>query len=279
MASRSHRGLGVAVALYATVVLWLIPAGAGACSVSESKLNGVKSFSGTASEGYDSGTVVWTPPVLPGGTSVTYTESIDRQASKMQLTDLTQADPSSGTFANAKMPSGGSVTIDDTYSDTLGGVATQTASGSTIAGGGGDEGAQIYFDTNACDYYILIPYAIAAPTQANMAGIPADTGVYDQAQTQTMPIPSNLELKGTATIPASGGGTSGSTSAIYDMSADPTWPIVPDSFAAEKHLSGDPGTATITWDLTPQLAAVKAKAKPKPHKKHKPRKRRRGHKR
>jgi hypothetical protein len=74
-------------------VLWVLPAGAVACSVSESKLNGVKSFSGTASEGYDSGTVVWTPPVLPGGTPVTYTESMDRRASNMKLTDLTQADP------------------------------------------------------------------------------------------------------------------------------------------------------------------------------------------
>jgi hypothetical protein len=119
----------------------------------------------------------------------------------------------------------------------------------------------------ACNYYLLIPYAISAPTQANMPGIPADTGVYDQAQTPTMPIPSNLTLKGTATIPASGGGTSASTGAIYDMSADPTWPIILDSFAAQNDLSGDPGTATVTWDLTPQLSAAKQKPpKKKPHK-------------
>jgi hypothetical protein len=152
MASRSHRTrvLGLTLSVSATVLLWVLPAVAGACSISDSKLNGVKSFSGTASEEYASGTVVWTPPILPGGTSVTYTESMNRQASKMQLADLTQADQSSGTFSNAKMPSGGAVTIDDTYSDTLGGVATQTASGPTIAGGGnGGEGAQIYFDTAA----------------------------------------------------------------------------------------------------------------------------------
>ncbi|HEV7942645.1 MAG TPA: hypothetical protein VGP17_07570 [Solirubrobacteraceae bacterium] len=157
-------------------------------------------------------------------------------------------------------------------------MATQSASGPTIAGGGnGGEGAQIYLNTVACNYYLLIPYAISAPTQANMPGIPADTGVYDQAQTPTMPIPSNLTLKGTATIPASGGGTSASTGAIYDMSADPTWPIVPDSFAAQNDLSGDPGTANVTWDLTPQLSAAKQKPpKKKPHKskahKKKPRK-------
>ncbi|MFZ2052150.1 MAG: hypothetical protein WAU69_14615 [Solirubrobacteraceae bacterium] len=268
----------MAVAVSAAAVLWVLPAVATACSVSESKLNGVKSFSGTASEGYDSGTVVWTPPVLSGGTQVTYTESMDRQASDMKLTDLTQADPGSGTFANAAMPSGGTITINDTYSDTLGGMATQSTSGPTIAGGGnGGEGAQIYLNTLACNYYLLIPYAISAPTQANMPGIPADTGVYDAAQTPTMPIPSNLTLKGTATIPASGGGTSASTGAIYDMSADPTWPIVPDSFAAQNDLSGDPGTATVTWDLTPQLSAAKQKPpKKKPHKskahKKKPRK-------
>jgi hypothetical protein len=267
MASRSHRAraLGVAVAASATVVLWVVPAVAAACSISGRTLNGVKSFSGTASAGYVSGTVVWTPPVFAGGTPVIYTESVDRQASNMHLTDLTQADQS-GTFSNAKMPSGGTVTINDTYSDTLGGKATQTASGPTIAGGGnGGEGAQILFNTSACDYYILVPYAIAAPTQANMSGIPADTGVYDQAQTPTLPIPSTLTLKGTATIPASGGGTSGSTGAIYDMSANPTWPIVLDSFAAQSNLSADPGTATVTWDLTPQLT----KKKHKKHKKHK----------
>jgi hypothetical protein len=267
MASRSYRAraLGVAVAASATVVLWVVPAVAGACAVSGKTLNGVKSFSGTASEGYSSGTVVWTPPTQGGGTVVTYTESVDRQASNMHLTDLTQADQS-GTFANAKMPSGGSVTINDTYSDTLGGIATQTASGPTVAGGGnGGEGAQIFFNTSACNYYILIPYAIAAPTQANMPGVPADTGVYDQAQTPLLPIPSKLALKGTATIPASGGGTSGSTGAVYDMSANPTWPIVLDSFAAQSNLSGDPGTATVTWNLTPQLAKAKHK-KPKKHK-------------
>jgi hypothetical protein len=110
------------------------------------------------------------------------------------------------------------VTINDSYSDTLGGVATQMASGPTITGGGsGGAGAQIFFDTASWTYSLLIPYAIAAPTQANQAGIPADTGVYDQTQTATMPIRSNLMLKGTETIPASGGGTSGSTGAIYDI--------------------------------------------------------------
>jgi len=271
MASRLHRGraLGVAVGTATTLALWVLPALAQACAVSDSTLNGVKSFSGTASEGYDSGTVVWTPPVLSGGTPVTYTESMDRQAKDMQLTDLTQADPSSGTFANTAMPSGGTVTINDSYSDTLGGVATQMASGSTIAGGGNGEGVQLSFDTVACTYSILIPYAIAAPTQANMAGIPADTGVYDAAQTQTLPIPSNLVLTGTETIPASGGGTSGSTGAIYDMSSDPTWPIVLDSDAAQNNLSGDPGTATVTWSLTPQLSSSQPKHKKHKHKKHK----------
>ena len=271
MVSRLHRArvLAVAAAGSASVVLWLVPGAAAACSVSSGKLNGVQSFSGTASVGYDSGTVAWTPPVLAGGTQVTYTESMDRQASNMQLTDLTQTDQSGGTFSNSKMPSGGTVTINDTYSDTLGGMATQVGSGPTIAGGGG-EGAQILFNTAACKYSILIPYAIAAPTQANQPGIPADSGVFDAATTATMPIPSNLVLKGTETIPASGGGTSGSTGAIYDMSADPTWPIVLDSFAAQNNLTGDPGTASVTWDLTPKLATTKQSHKHKhKHRKHK----------
>jgi hypothetical protein len=145
--------------------------------------------------------VVWTPPVFSGGTPVSYTESLDRQARNMQLTALTQADQSGGTFSSSKMPSGGTVTINDTYSDTLGGIATQIGSGPTIPGGGG--------------------------------------------------------------------GTSGSTGAIYDMSADPTWPIVLDSFAAQNNLSGDPGTASVTWDLTPRLAAAKKSHQHKHHK-HKP---------
>jgi hypothetical protein len=273
MGSPSHRArvLAVAAAGSASVVLWLVPAAAAACSVSDSKLNGVQSFSGTATEGYNSGTVVWTPPVLSGGTQVSYTESMDRQARNMRLTALTQTDRSSGTFSNSKMPSGGTVTINDTYSDTLGGMATQVGNGPTIAGGGsGGEGAQISFNTAACKYSIVIPYAIAAPTQANQPGIPADSGVYDTATTATMPIPSDLVLKGTETIPASGGGTSGSTGAIYDMSGDPTWPIVLDSLAAQNNLSGDPGTASVTWDLTPKLAAAKKSHKHKPkHHKHK----------
>jgi hypothetical protein len=270
MVNRSHRAraLAFAAAGSACAALWVVPAAAGACSVSNHTLNSVKSFSGTASEGYNSGTVVWTPPVLSGGTPVTYTESMDRQASHMQLSELTQADQSSGTFSNRKAPSGGTVTINDTYSDTLGGMATQTGSGPTITGGGsGSAGAQIFFNTRACKYDITIPYAIAATTQANQPGIPDDSAVYDDAQTATMPIPSNLILKGTATIPASGGGTSGSTGAIYDMSADPTWPIVLDSFAAQNNLSGDPGRATVTWNLTPKLALAKKshKHKAKPH--------------
>jgi hypothetical protein len=258
--------LALAAAGSACVVLWLVPAAAATCSVSASKLNGVQSFNGTASVGYDSGTVVWTPPVFGGGTPVTYTESVDRQASNMKLTALTQPEKSGGDFTNSKMPSGGTVTINDTYSDTLGGIATQVGSGPTIAGGGnGGEGAEISFNTHACTYSIFVPYAIAAPTQANQPGIPADTGVFDQATTAKMPIPSDLVLKGTATIPASGGGTSGSTSAIYDMSADPTWPDILDSFAAQNNLSSDPGTASVTWSLTPKLAAKKSRKHKRKH--------------
>jgi hypothetical protein len=274
MVSRLHRARVLAVAAVGTasVMLWLVPGAAAACSISSGKLNGVQSFSGTASVSYSSGTVVWTPPVLPGGTQVTYTESIDRQASNIQLTDLTQTDQSGATFSNPKMPSGGTVTIADTYSDTLGGIATQGASGPTIAGGGGGGGAQIFFNTAACTYSLLIPYAIAAPTQANQPGIPADSGVYDQATTATMPIPSNLLLKGAATIPASGGGTSGGSGALYDMSGDPTWPDTLDSFAAQNNLSADPGTASVTWTLTPKMRPAKKshKHKAKHHKHHKP---------
>jgi hypothetical protein len=107
MVRRLHRVRALAVAVgSAGIVLGLVPAAAGACAVTGKVLSGVQSFSGTASEGYDSGTVVWTPPILPGGTPVTYTESMDRQASNMQLTDLKQPDQSSGTFANPAAPSG-----------------------------------------------------------------------------------------------------------------------------------------------------------------------------
>jgi hypothetical protein len=86
-----------------------------------------------------------------------------------------------------------------------------------------------------------------------------------------MAIPPNLVLKGTETIPASGGRTSGGTGAIHDMSGDPTWPDILDSFAAQNNLSGDPGTASVTWNLTPKLAPAKKSHKhrakhPKHHK-------------
>jgi hypothetical protein len=212
----------------------------------------VKSYSGTASTSYVSGML--TGP--PAGTNPNSARvSIDRSATDLQLKDLKppsyQAD-----FENLGAPTGGSVSVNDSYSDETGSVH-MTGSGPTKPGGDGN-GAQIITDAAKCTYQVSIGFLIK--TTSAITGVEeTDTGVADGAESPMLPIPSNLVLKGSATIPASASGATSGNSGLFDMSGDPVW-----GSDLEYVTGGKPeGTAKITWDLTPTGALASKCVVPK----------------
>jgi PASTA domain len=221
-----------------------VPATAGAACTNWNNYVKVKSYSGTASTSYVSGTL--TGP--PAGTDPnTATVSIDRSATNLQLKDLTppsyQAD-----FENLSQPTGGTVTVNDSYSDQTG-SERMTGSGPTKAGGDGN-GAQIITDANKCTYQVSIGFLINTTTV--ITGVEeTDTGVADGAETPMLPIPSNLVLKGSVTIPASADGATSGNSGLFDMSGDPVWGENLDYVTGGK----PEGIAKITWDLEPTGAS------------------------
>ncbi len=208
----------------------------------------VKSYGGTASTSYVTGTLVGPPPPGLGADSATL--SIDRSASNLKIADLRSRAIEGATFGSSSQPTGGSISINDSYHDPSTDDNThQTASGPTRAGGDGN-GVQILANGSKCTYQLLISYGINTVT----TGTSADPGVADNATSPIKPIPSNLVLKGSATIVASGGGASPGTSGLYDMSGDPVYGLWIDYVTGGK----PKGTAKISWDLNPAGGGSKA---------------------
>jgi PASTA domain len=220
-----------------------VPATASATCSNLNRLNKVKSYSGTVSTSYVTGTLTGPPP--PATMPNTATISIDRSASNLQISDL--KGPS---FSSSSQPTGGSVSVNDNYTDQTGSVH-MTGSGPTVAGGDGTS-ADISPNPN-CTYQVDVGFDI--PTTSVITGVEeTDTGVADDATSAEVPIPSNLVLKGSTTIPASAGGGVSASQGLFDMSGDPVW-----GASIEYVTTGKPeGTAKISWDLNPAGAPSQA---------------------
>jgi hypothetical protein len=220
-----------------------VPATASATCSNFNRLNNVKSYSGTVSTSYVSGDLTGPPP--PATQPDTATISIDRSASNLQISDL--KGPS---FSSLSQPTGGSVSVNDHYADQTGSVH-MTGFGPTKAGGDGT-GAVIDINQN-CTYQVHVGFQIET-TSVITGTEETDPGVADNATSADVPIPSNLVLKGSTTIPASGGGGVSASRGLFDMSGDPVW-----GFSIEYVTGGKPeGTATISWDLNPAGATSNA---------------------
>jgi hypothetical protein len=191
---------------------------------------------------------------LPAGVAPnSATTSIDHSASNVRISGLKPGGVQGADFGSLSAPTGGSVSVNDTFHDKTG-SSHQTGSGPTKPGGDGN-GVQITLDQTNCTYQVMVSFGITTQTTAN-PGEPNDPGVGDNATSPAMPIPSNLVLKGHATIPASAGGGTGGGHGLYDLSGDPSW-----SFAIEfvAPTTPEPGTANITWDLNPAGAPATAR--------------------
>jgi PASTA domain-containing protein len=248
-ASAGDRRL-VVLALAAAVCGLGVPATASAACSQLRSIAKVKSYGGAASTSYVSGTATGPPA---GNAPNSATASIDHSASNLQIAGLKPGEVQGADFASLSTPTGGSVSVNDTFHDNSG-SSHQSGSGPTKSGGDGN-GVQITFDANNCAYQVMVSFGITTQTTANPAE-PNDPGVGDNATSPAMPIPSNLVLKGRATIPASAGGATSGPHGLYDLSGDPSW-----SFAIEfvAPTTPEPGTANITWDLNPAGAPASAR--------------------
>jgi hypothetical protein len=231
-----------AVLVGAAFAFAAVPATASATCSNLNRLNKVKSYSGTVSTSYVSGALTGPPA---GNMPDTASISIDRSASNLQISDL--KGPS---FSSSSQPTGGSVTVNDHYADNTGSVQ-MTGSGPTVAGGDGTS-ADISPNQN-CTYQVDVGFDIK--TTSVITGVEeTDPGVADDATSAEVPIPSNLVLKGSTTIPASGGGGVAASQGLFDMSGDPVW-----GEDIEFVTGGKPeGTAKISWNLNPTGVTSKA---------------------
>jgi PASTA domain len=219
-----------------------VPATASATCSNLNRLNKVKSYSGTVSASYVSGALTGPPP--PATMPDTSTISIDRSASNLQVS---LKGPS---FSSSSQPTGGLVTVNDHYTDPFGSVQ-MTGSAPTTAGGDGTS-ADISPNPN-CTYQVDVGFDIKT-TSVIVGPEETDTGIADDATSADVPIPSNLVLKGSTTIPASGGGAASGSQGLFDMSGDPVW-----GEDIEYVTTGKPaGTAKISWDLNPTGASSQA---------------------
>lgn len=205
-------------------------------------LTGVASYKGTASTAYASGS--HTGP--PGESEFQETTSLSRSASNLQIANVKRKGVG---FIGTSTPTGGTVQVDDTYSDNFGGVSTQTASGPTEHSA---NGVQILIDSAKCTYQVLISFEIKTNTvQNHVDAPPEDPGVGDSVVTPAARIPSSLDLHGSASVLASGSGGDIASAGFFDLSGDPAWSTVLEGAVG----FGQPlGNASVSWSLKPVMA-------------------------
>jgi hypothetical protein len=215
-------------------------------------------FNGTASASYVSGTLV--DSTTDPGTTVTM--SIDHSASNLTLPDLTAngslypgvAGPTDA-FDNEGGPTGGSVTVHDTYSDNFGDTSSQTGSGPTLpsdttefSSGWAPGANDLVINPSNCTYQFELSYGVATTTQAG--GGPSDPFVEDLVTSPAEPIPANLVLEGSAQVPE-GGNTPVSAGGYGPFAAYHTdWG---QTFA--ESFPNSNGNGSFTWKLTPTYYA------------------------
>ncbi len=233
-----------------------VPAAASADCTSQitSLENNVLAFNGTASASYVSGTLQSEvdPPLV-------VTMSVDHSASSLTLPDLTPTDTlepgASGpedAFANEQGPTGGSVSVNDTFSETEGGSSSQTGSGPTQPSNSDEfssawaPGADdLVINPSNCTYQFDLSYGVATTTQAG--GSPDDPFVEDFVDSPSEPIPANLVFEGSSTtLPVSDETPSTAGGYVPYAAYQTEW-----GQTFDQNFPTTTTTASFTWKLTP----------------------------
>jgi len=223
--------LGAAVlALHAASAL------ASSCSVSN-----VASYSGTVSLSY-TGSV----SDVSDGNGGTASESMKHSGDDLTTGPMTP-DKADQDFTSTSL--GGTVTIDDNYSDTNDGqTTTASLTGNNAPDPGSD--ASISFVPSSCVYSI----SASVGASGTHSGVFADPGISDAASSPNMPIPSDLDLSGSITIKAYGTGPltlAGVEAGFYEFGPFSTWAQEMAQLLGVDPGSGDLGPAQLSWDFTP----------------------------
>jgi hypothetical protein len=146
-------------------------------------------------------------------------------------------------------PQGGSISVNDTYGSPVTGA--QTANGPTLPYPQAGK-ASIAQAPGTCEYAVVFSFTIATTSSGTFPPVP-DGGATALVGSPVVPIPSDLKLCGTASVPwegqpAAGKGSYTATGAAILGQGD-EWPTTFNNFLAES--GQQPGFATINWCFTP----------------------------
>ena len=242
-----HRTLTSVCALIALLVALLAaPTAASACPAFAKE----KAFHGTASSTFDQ-----TASESSDGSTTTIT--LDRVADGLQFPKLTPVKIGKGEVSFSGGPEGGSIGVNDVYYNgaTSGG---QTANGPTLPYPSAGKGEIAFLPAKfGCVYSVVFSFAIATTSIGDWPYGPSeldpDLGVTGLAAGPVLPIPKDLKLSGTATIPWEGEPNSGK--GFYRGSGflpHDAW------VTAFRNVLGNSGTkgglATISWSFSPTKA-------------------------
>jgi hypothetical protein len=213
-------------------------------------------FTGTGGTSYVSGSV--SRAVDLDGDDI-QTTSLDHHASGMKIV-LPKPHEGDGGLSVFRQPSGGTVTIHDTFNDTGDAgdpdgpdSAFPPSSATQTYGGPNKPTSDDEVTLNVgprCTYTLSFNLDVQHTNEAGTGPLGDATqqpGEADEAESPAEPIPADLKLSATTTIHPTFGGNGGVDA--YDLSGDPFWGSSLDLDA--KSPAVDPGTATMTWKLAP----------------------------
>jgi hypothetical protein len=247
-----------ASALALALLIGVPAASARSCPQAKSILQ--TGFTGTAGTSYVSGNV--STAVDLDGDDI-QTTSLNHRASGMKVV-LPKPHEGDGGLSADRQPTGGTVSIHDTFNDTgdpgdPGGnpdsefpasSATQTYTGPNKP----TSDDEVSLDVGPhCTYTLSFDLDVPHTDEAGtgpLGSASQQPGEADTAESPVEPIPADLKLNVTATIHPTFGGNGGVDS--YDLSGDPFWGNNLDQDAKSPAI--DPGTATMTWKLAPTSA-------------------------
>jgi hypothetical protein len=256
---RTVRFASAAASAFALAFVMGVPAAAAhGCPQATSMLQ--TGYTGTGGLSYVSGAVTTT--VDQDGDDF-QTTSLDHHASGMKIVLPKPHEGDGGLNANGQ-PTGGSVSIHDTFNDTgdpgdpdgnpdspfPASSATQNYSGPNKPTS--NDAVTVNVGPH-CTYTMSFDLDVPHTTEAGtgpLGDASQQPGEADTAESPAEPIPADLKLSATATIhPTFGGDAGGGT---YDLSGDPFWGNSLDDDA--KSPAVEPGTAMMTWQLAPTSA-------------------------
>jgi hypothetical protein len=230
------------VALWLSAVLLAAPAVASACP----NVNRAQSFNGTVSLSYRR-TVT-----ASDGHGGTETLTLNHTATGLNVAiALVYTDEGAPYWQGST--SGGNVTVDDVFDDVRSN-GTDTH-GQQVANGPAD-GVNVFggldFDSVACTYTILAGAGIATVTTGS--GPHDQYGVGDQVMSGVQPLPANLDLSGSITVPAfvdlNDAPNSTPSNGWYQFGDNSSWGAAMGSLTGAG-VTHSVGPATFSWNLTP----------------------------